>query len=208
VIKKSGLIGLCLSLLVLASCTGTSYIQKAKDIDGWKQQRTALEKLKQWNISGKISIRSADFLYTADLFWQQKNSHLKLRLVAPFSQDVTEFRGDDESGYKVLTGRGEYLNVDSPEVVTEHAFGVSLPFTELKSWVKGLPDKNMTVWRARFNEQNQLQSFEQSGWQVKYKRYKKVGNKTLPAKVFLTRLNESLSDHEVDVRLILRRWVL
>lgn len=207
-IKKTGLFGLCLAILTLAACSNSTYIQKAKNIESWKQVRAQLELLQQWDIRGKISIRSAEDLYTADLFWQQKGPDLKLRLVAPFSQAVTEFSGNDENGYLVLTEQGEQMNVDSPETVTQHAFGVSLPFSELKSWVKGLPDSEARVWRAQFNDQNRLQFFEQSGWEVKILKYKKVGENMLPSKVFLSRLNENHSDKRVDIRLILNRWVL
>ncbi len=207
-IKKAGLFGLCLAILTLAACSNSSYIRKAKDAETWKQVRDQLESLRQWEIRGKISIRSAADLYTADLFWQQKGDNLKLRLVAPFSQGVTEFKGSDEKGYQVLTGQGELIDVDSPESVTEHAFGVTLPFSELKSWVKGVPDRESPVWQARFNDDNRLENFQQSGWQVKILKYKKVGNKMLPSKLFLSRLNDDMSDNKVDVRLILRRWML
>ncbi|MCK5334751.1 MAG: hypothetical protein KAQ67_01245, partial [Gammaproteobacteria bacterium] len=121
---------------------------------------------------------------------------------------VTEFKGSDEKGYQVLTGQGELIDVDSPESVTEHAFGVTLPFSELKSWVKGVPDRESPVWQARFNDDNRLENFQQSGWQVKILKYKKVGNKMLPSKLFLSRLNDDFTENKVDVRLILRRWML
>lgn len=207
-IKKAGLFGLCLALLTLTACSNSSYVRKAKNIQAWEQTRDHLESFKDWEIRGKISIRSADEAYTADLFWQQKGINLKLRLIAPFSQGVTEFRGNDEGGYQVLTDQGELMNVDSPESVTQHVFGVSLPFTELKSWVKGVPDRESPVWQARFNDENRLQKFQQSGWQVKLLKYRDVNGKVLPSKVFLSRINEDLSEDKVDIRLILRRWVI
>lgn len=167
-----------------------------------------MESIQQWDIQGKISIRSGDELYTADLYWQQQNNDLNMRLVAPFSQGVTQFSGNDKNGYLVLTGQGESIDVDSPESVTEHAFGVALPFSELKYWVRGLPERDVTVWQARFNEDDRLQSFQQSGWLVKILKYRKVGNKVLPAKLFLSRINDELTDNKVDIRLILRRWKL
>ncbi|MCK4708305.1 MAG: outer membrane lipoprotein LolB, partial [Gammaproteobacteria bacterium] len=167
-----------------------------------------LEAIVQWDIQGKISIRSGEDLFTADLYWQQQKDDLSMRLVAPFSQGVTQFTGNDNKGYQVLTDQGELIDVDSPESVTEHAFGVSLPFSELKSWIKGVPDRDLPVWQASFNEENRLQKFQQSGWEIKILKYRKVGNKMLPAKLFLSRLNGDLTENKVDVRLILRRWVL
>ena len=207
-IKNIGPLGLCLAILTLAACSNSSYIRKAKNSEAWQQWRDQLELVQDWDIRGKISIRSAEDLYTADLFWQQKGADLKLRLVAPFAQGVTEFAGNDENGYQVLTDQGEMIDVDSPESVTEHAFGVTLPFTELKSWVKGVPDRESPVWLASFNDDNRLQHFQQSGWQVKILKYRKFGHLMLPSKLFLSRLNEDISDNKVDVRLILRRWVL
>jgi len=199
---------LALTLLLLAGCSGTSYIKKAKNIASWKQTISQLQALQQWQLSGKISIRSADDIYTADLFWQQKAGDLTLRLIAPFSQGATQFSGNEEKGYQVLTDQGELYAVDSPESATENAFGVSLPFSELRSWIKGLPVPDLPVWRARFNDDNRLQSFEQSGWQVKILNYTKVADQVLPAKLFLSRLNQELTDNKVEIRLILRRWVL
>jgi len=208
VIKKTALFGLWLGILSLMACSNSSYIQKAKNIESWQQSRDQLASLQQWEIRGKISIRSASELYTADLFWQQNGADLKLRLAAPFSQAVTDFSGNDEDGYLVLTEQGEQVKVDSPETITEHAFGLSLPFSELKSWIKGVPDSGARVWRAHFNDDNRLQFFEQRGWEVKILKYKQVGEYTLPSKVFLSRLNENQSDKRVDIRLILNRWVL
>lgn len=205
-IKKLVWVTACSLVLLQSACTTSSYIQKAGDVSGWKQNRAALEAIKQWNIQGKISIRSGEDLYTADLYWQQQQHNLNMRLVAPFSQGVTQFSGSDEKGYQVLTEQGELIDVDSPEIVTEHAFGVSLPFHELKSWIKGLPDKEAFVWKAKFNQQNRLQEFQQSGWQIKIPGYKKAGSRWLPAKLFLSRIKEDISDNKVDVRLIVRRW--
>lgn len=207
-IKKAGLFGLCLALLTLAACSNSSYLSKAKNIESWKQIRDQLESLNEWGIRGKISIRSAAEVYTADLFWQQNNEDLKLRLVAPFSQAATEFTGSDENGYQVLTDQGQRIDVDSPELVTEHAFGVSLPFTELKSWVKGVPYRDSPVWQASFNEDNRLQAFQQNGWQVKILKYRKIKGTVLPSKLFLSRLNEDITDNKVDIRIILLRWVI
>lgn len=195
-------------ILLQASCTTSSYISKASDGDAWKQNRAELESLQQWNLQGKISIRSGEDLYTADLYWQQQQHNLNMRLVAPFSQGVTQFTGNDAKGYQVLTEQGELIDVDSPETVTDHAFGVSLPFHELKSWIKGLPDKDAFVWKAKFNQQNRLAEFQQSGWQIKFLKYKKTGSQWLPAKLFLSRIKEDISDNKVDVRLIVRRWMI
>lgn len=205
---KIRLYGLCLLIMMLAACSGTSYIHKAENVESWKQTLKQLEQVNQWNIQGKISIRSGEELYTADLYWQQKQQALNLRLVAPFSQGVTQFTGNDKNGYQVLTDKGQLFDVDSPESVTEHAFGVSMPFSELKSWVKGIPDSETPVWRARFNADNRLQEFEQSGWKIKILKYRKMGNQVLPVKLFLSRLSDDMTDNKVDVRLILRRWVL
>ena len=195
-------------ILLQASCTTSSYISKASDTGAWKQNRAALEKLQQWKLQGKISIRSGEDLYTADLYWQQQQQALNLRLVAPFSQGVTQFTGTSEHGYQVLTEQGETFDVDSPEVVTENAFGVSLPFHELKSWIKGLPARDQFVWKAKFNQQNRLEAFQQSGWQIKLLKYKKTGTRWLPSKLFLSRIKEDLADNKVEVRLIVRRWII
>jgi len=195
-------------ILLQASCTTSSYVSKAGDADAWKQNRAELESLQQWKLQGKISIRSGEDLYTADLYWRQQQQALNLRLVAPFSQGVTQFSGTTEHGYQVLTEQGEKFDVDSPEVVTENAFGVSLPFHELKSWIKGLPARDQFVWKAKFNQQNRLESFQQTGWQIKILKYKKTGSRWLPSKLFLSRIKENLADNKVEVRLIVRRWTI
>lgn len=207
-IKKIWLTGVCLIIVLQAACSNSSYIQKSKDIASWKQIRAEMEAVQQWDIKGKISIRSGEQLYTADMYWQQQKQVLNMRLVAPFSQAVTQFSGSDQQGYQVMTEQGELFDVDSPETVTESAFGVTLPFYELKSWVKGLPNRDFPVWKAEFNNENRLQTFEQSGWHVKILKYKNVSGKLLPSKLFLTRLNENMAENKVDVRLILRRWTL
>jgi len=208
VIKKFWFTLACLIILLQAACSNSTYFQKSKDIASWKQTRAEMEAISQWDIKGKISIRAGQQLYTADMYWQQKQQILNMRLVAPFSQAVTQFSGSDQQGYQVMTEKGELFDVDSPETVTENAFGVTLPFYELKSWIKGVPSRDYPVWKAEFNEDNRLQAFQQSGWQVKIMKYKKVSGKLLPSKLFLTRLTEDIADNKVDVRLILRRWTL
>lgn len=207
-IKKSGWLSACLLLLIQTGCSTSSYIYKANDVNAWQQTRAELEKINSWDVRGKISIRSGEDLYTADLYWQQNHHDLNMRLVAPFSQAVTHFSGSDDKGYQVVTEQGELFDVDSPETVTENAFGVTLPFHELKSWIRGVPDRESPVWKVKFNSDNRLQAFEQSGWQIEILKYKSVDGRLLPSKVFLSRLNDYLADKKVDVRLILRRWII
>lgn len=206
--KKRFILTLLPALLLLAACSSSSYITRANDVPAWRQTQHELQQIKHWDIRGKISIRNGNEFYTADLYWKQQDNDLTLRLIAPFAQAATQFTGNDDAGYQVLTEQGEVIDVSSPEAVTAHAFGVDLPFTELKYWVRGLPENGKPVWKVRFNDDNHLSYFHQSGWEVKILNYRQVAGRMLPAKLFLSLLTEDLADNKVEVRLILQNWIL
>ena len=185
-------------------------MQKAPSVTAWKQRQAQLQAIDSWDIRGRLSIRNEQQVFPADLFWQQQQQHLMLRLVAPFGQGTTQISRVDGQDYRVITPQGQQIMVDSPASLTLYAFGVALPYQELQYWIRGLPAETGHVWRARFDEQNRLIAFQQNGWDIRILRYQHHGDVDLPNKIFLSLLNDSdepLGDR-VDVRLIIQRWQL
>ncbi len=150
--------------------------------------------IKQWQISGKIGIRSEQQSESAYLNWQQCGEYYDIRLSGPLGQGAARLRGSPQQ-VSLKTSK-QVSHADNPEQLLQQQLGWSIPVTQLFYWVRGIPSPAHSYRSSSDNS-----GFEQAGWHISYQRLQQVDGITLPAK--------AIARHpRLKVTLLLKNWQL
>lgn len=140
------------------------------------QQNTQLT---QWELEGRIGIRTSTEGFSANIHWQQCNENFLIQLSGPLGLGAVKIYGNQQS-ISVESNEGtQYFGRNSQAL--EKALGFTLPFDELFYWVKALPQPNTAF------ESHQT-GFTQSDWQLDYFNWQTLENYQLPEKIKLQAL--------------------
>jgi len=168
----------------------------------WQQHLEQVKNINRWDIRGRVSIQTRDDGGPADLFWQQTgNENFDIKLVAPFGGGTLRLQGQPV-GVLLTTSDGEQMMATSADDLVEQMHGWRFPVSGLRYWLLGMPAPSSEAKLISWNDQGLLYVMHQDGWRIEMRKYKTVGDLTLPEKLFISRLDEE----EVDVRLIVREW--
>jgi outer membrane lipoprotein LolB len=174
------------------------------NINLWQQHLRQVQTIEAWNIHGRIAIQNRDNGGQADLFWQQTNSqYYDIKLIAPFGGGSSHLQGRP-SGVVLITSDGQRVAAQNADSLLEQVQGWRFPVGALSYWLLGVPAPTSKAQLISWNAQSLLHVMHQDGWRVELRRYKNVADKTLPGKIFISRLD----DEEVEVRLVIRQWSL
>jgi outer membrane lipoprotein LolB len=98
------------------------------------------------------------------------------------------------------TSEDEVFTSNDPEALIQEHLGWRVPVAGLRFWAVGLYDP-ATPRVMQLDERGRISQLQQGGWDVDFRRYTLVNELELPDKIFL-------SNHELDVRLVIDRWEL
>ena len=151
-----------------------------------------------------MAIQSSDNGGQADLFWQQRDhQYYDIKLVAPLGAGTTYIQGR-ASGALLTTSDGQSAMADNADQLLAQIQGWHFPVSGLRYWLLGVPAPTSEAQLISWNTQGLLYVMHQDGWRVEMRQYKTVDDKSLPRKIFISRLD----DEELDVRLVIRQWNL
>ena len=169
----------------------------------WQQHLTQMKTIERWDIKGRVSIQTKDDGGPADIFWlQNDHQHYDIKLVAPFGGGTIRLQGNPS--YVLMTGSdGQTAMAQNADDLIEQTQGWYFPVSGLRYWLFGIPAPTSEAKLISWNEQGLLYVMHQDGWRVEMRKYKTVSGKTLPKKLFISRLDEK----EIDVRLVVREWI-
>lgn len=188
---------LALPLLVLMTgCAGQ--IDRSLQEAGWLTHSGRLEQLADWDIDGRVAIRTSKQSETAYIQWEQREAQTQLRLSGPLGSHATLIESD---GKTVVVNSGDERttwDLNSPKA--QPPGGWDLPLQALPHWLKGIPAPGIEVDSLQLDlDRELLQRLEQDGWQVTYERYEEFDGFTLPTRVTLER-------DDTSARLLIRKW--
>lgn len=197
--------GLPLALLVaaLSGCAtlppesmttggGATPVERAQD------RRAHLEKMRSWQIKGRIGIQKADEGFSAAMEWQQNGGVYDIRLFDPLGKRVAWLVGN-ERDVSLLTPDGRDLRSNNPQQLLQDELGWSFPVTSLFYWVRGLPDPASIAWREEYDALGRLNVLEQAGWTVNFDSFLSDDALALPK---LTRLARD----DTRVKVLVSEW--
>ncbi len=185
-----------LALVMVIGGTGCSMWQPQAPLPPTLKKQ---QQLKQWQVSGKVGIRTAEDAGSAYLKWDQNNNEYHIRLHGPLGQGALDITG----GPQKVTARSHKLgevSAPTPEQLFFEHFGWWMPLSKLTAWIRGLPAQPLPRKRSlELDEQGLIRQFRQSGWQIQYPDYQNVEGITLPRKIILQR-------RKMTIKLILKEW--
>lgn len=185
-----------LLLLGLGGCAGTPTLPPVADpAQAWQSHRQALERLHDWQLTGRIAIRTENEGWHASLDWRQQAQGYLINLTGPLGQGSVQMEGD---GRHVTLRSGEESVVDDdPERLLYYQLGWRVPVPALRYWVLGLPAPGPA--EQELNAQGHLARLRQADWNIEFRDYAAQGAWVLPGRIFV-------SNHQAQVRLVIDRF--
>ena len=173
---------------------------------GWDAHLQNVSEISQWQVVGKVGVRSETKGESFNIEWDQIDGNFKIRLFGPLGLGMVTINQSPE-GIEVLKGDERYSAQTLDELLDRLPFNI--PVDLLGYWVRGIPAPDTQSGPSQFNVDGLLQSFNQMGWQVNYNRYDQYQLKThnseqttaisLPNKIVLQK-------PPLKIKLAIRSW--
>ncbi|MFM4732064.1 lipoprotein insertase outer membrane protein LolB [Aeromonas salmonicida] len=165
-------------LLLLAGCTTT---QPQRDQVNWQKERTRLEQLSHWQLSGKMAIITAQQKGSARVNWQQNGDDYRLNLTSLIGTHILELsRSNGE--ITLIDNEGNPHQSQDAESLIYQLTGWNIPVQGLPEWIKGLPGKA----EFELNSDSSLASVRDGQWQIVYGDYRDQDGYRLPHLLTMT----------------------
>ena len=165
----------------------------------WYARQESLEQLRQWNLSGRVSVRTSTDAVNGSLTWRQDGRQVELGFRGPLGVGGFRLTGDD-SQMLFEDSKGQQLVLDDPGNALASHTGWGVPLNSLGYWVRALPDPATPVEQS-FEPSGRLSQLHQDGWLVSYEKYAMEGAFAMPGRVTVER-------DDVRIRLVVDNWML
>ncbi|MDR6994117.1 outer membrane lipoprotein LolB [Aeromonas salmonicida] len=165
-------------LLLLAGCTTT---QPQRDQVNWQKERTRLEQLSHWQLSGKMAIITAQQKGSARVNWQQNGDDYRLNLTSLIGTHILEL-SRSKGEITLIDNEGNPHQSQDAEALIYQLTGWNIPVQGLPEWIKGLPGKA----EFELNSDSSLASVRDGQWQIVYGDYQDQDGYRLPHLLTMT----------------------
>lgn len=170
--------------VALLLVTGCATLPEPETPGDWDARRAELQALNRWTLSGRVAVAAGDQGFSGGLTWNQSGTRADVELRGPVGGSAFAIRVDG-SAFSVTDQHGEVFSGDrARELVALHV-GSDLPISELRYWLIGAPAPG-APHQETLGADARLALLDQSGWQIRYDRYRTAGTMTLPARVDVT----------------------
>lgn len=194
---------LLMSLSAMSGCTiwypksSTPTDPESGQTVNWVEHVRQLSLMQEWQIRGKIGVRTEDDGGSAYLDWSQSFDSFYILLSGPFGQGSTIISGNP-TGARLENTEGTWLS-ESPEKLVQEHTGWQIPIQHLLYWVKGIPAPRGEA-QTTFNPLGTLSTLEQDGWSLQFDRYGNAMGALLPQRIKIHKDN-------LKVTLIIKEWI-
>ncbi|MEN8281893.1 lipoprotein insertase outer membrane protein LolB [Acinetobacter gerneri] len=157
------------------------------------QAGTATAPSNQFNLQGKIGVKTPKQSGSAFFTWQQDHEDFDIQLSGILGIGKTIIEG--KSGEVTLnSSKTGLIQAESPEELLERATGWVAPITDIVSWVQARPAT--TDAKIAKDEADRISKIEEDGWTVDLSYNDK---ETLPNKLILKQALESGAENRVTM---------
>lgn len=184
--------------VALTACTVGPAPRPPAEPGAWQAHRHQLAGLVQWTLTGRVALITPEEGWHASLHWRQRADAYRIRIAAPLGQGTVALQGSDQGVVLRTTRHPQPIAAPSAEQLLYRQLGWQVPVAGLRYWVRGIPDP-AAVYEKVLDDRGRLATLEQSGWQVEFLRYTRVGDYELPEKIFMR-------NGEFQVRMVVRTW--
>ena len=181
----------CLYVLIfLAGCTSvpTHY-----------SQHHSQQPIKNWQLDGKLSLRSKAQNNTVIFHWQQNDKDYLIQIILPFGQGNYVLTSQANHGASLLTTKNQRLYANNAVKLLQQVTGWNIPIDSFSYWLRGLPAPKISQTNMQFDSHGNITKMQQEDWQISFKSYLKMGNIMLPDKVFV-------QNNQFQLKLVLWNW--
>ncbi len=200
-LRAPRLVALLLAILLGGGCVHRPTIVQPENL---RQHQQQIQAVTDWQLRGKLGIRTPDDSGSASLKWQQKDRNYQIDLSGPLGQKRLLISG--QPGKVRLEQSGEPTQeARSPEALIKQQLGWTLPVTQLAYWVRGVPAPKGRIRLLEQDSNGLIARLQQGDWVITYSKYNNQShqgvNLALPGKI---------TAEYRDIRLILaiRQWQL
>ncbi|MBS7820622.1 outer membrane lipoprotein LolB [Wohlfahrtiimonas chitiniclastica] len=153
--------------------------------------------LESYTAIGRAALKAPNNSGQASFNWQQISpENLKVIIQGPLGSGRIDL---------VVTPTESTLKTDdqtykseSPDVLFSEITGFDWPISGMTSWIVGEPGAASTL--VKRDAQNRIESFDEDGWHVEYKKWGHYKQRDIPKTIELTRDN-------VRLRLLVEHWL-
>ena len=189
-------------LLMVALLSGCARMEiQAPGPEGraaWKQRQHTLQAQDDWRLGGRISVIAGEDGWHASLYWRQRSGTFQVRIIAPLGQGTVELQGDGSRVRQRSTRHPRPLEAASAEQLLRRVMGWEVPVGGMRMWVRGLALPN-TPYRLSIDHQGRPLQIVQSGWTIRYLRYRRIGGVDLPTRI-------RMQNRRLKVKLVISKW--
>jgi len=149
----------------------------------WQDRKKELNSIKNWRITGSISITHDNKTDIGAFFWQKRQGDYIVELSGPMSLGKIQIIGDNQ---KVVLYKSahEKFSATTPEELLFKQFGWKLPVSNLIYWVKGMPAPG-PIQSLHWDDYGHLSWLKQQGWEINYSIFKSFVGVDLPTHIYL-----------------------
>lgn len=166
----------------------------------WPARRAELQALADWNLRGRVALAVGADGLTGSIVWRQRGEQAQFEMRGPVGATLlaVEMQGPrftmtDHDG-RTWTGDGDTFGIQVGASVAR------LPLTELRYWLLGVPAPG-APHAETIGPGQRLEALEQSGWRLRYLRYRDGRDGPLPAQV-------EMESEGIRVRVVVSEWRL
>ena len=192
-----------LMLLALLLASGCAHRSLTPPQDVLEHQRQ-LQAIGDWQLAGKLGIRTADDSGSASVKWQQQPNTYQINLSGPLGQKSMIITGSPDKVRLEQTGEPPQ-EAKTAEALIKKTAGWTLPVTQLAYWVRGVPAPKLRITHLHQNDNGLIEQLNQGGWAISYSNYRdQIFNGTnmpLPGKIIA-------EYQDVRLTLVIRTWRL
>ena len=163
----------------------------------WKQRSAQLNSISSWQIQGAMALRTREKSSSSSLTWKQSASDYQIHLFGPMGVGHIDITGN-KTQVTLRTASHKKYTANTPEELMQTQLGWHLPVTHLKYWIRGLPAPDVPAHK-HFDLYHHLDSLDQEGWHIAYKRYTSQHGTDLPTKM-------ELHNNDLNVRIVIKEW--
>lgn len=189
------------AILMLAGCAHRGSLTPPPDVLEHQRQVQAIA---DWQLAGKLGIRTADDNGSASIKWSQHLTHYRISLSGPLGQKSMIITGTPASVRLEQTGEPPQ-EAKTAEALIKKSAGWTLPVAQLTYWVRGVPAPKLRITHLQQSQNGLISNLAQGGWTIRYSDYR---DQTLDGRV-LPLPGKIIAEYK-DVRLVLviRDWQL
>jgi outer membrane lipoprotein LolB len=180
----------------------------------WELRQAQLLPLNSWDLRGRVALRSAHDGGQASLHWVRAADQQVIDLRGPLGRGLVRL-SQDAQGATLLDDNQRTYTAGNAEALLFETTGWHIPLDGLPYWVRGVPIPGAPL-RLQLDDYGRLAVLWQSGWEVRFLAYTRVGVHDLPSRLTLLlaqgeteaapSAHAEAGSYPVEARLVIEQW--